>query len=57
MERRDEVIDVGLGRLASALEESLPVAVLDDRCGQLIETLSMVAPDADDVAMVAVRRS
>lgn len=56
VERRGEVIDEGLERLAAALTDSLPVEGLDDRCGALIEALSVVAPDADDVALVAVRR-
>lgn len=56
VERRGEVIDDGLARLAQALTESLPVAVLDDRCDGVFEALSVVAPDADDVALVAVRR-
>lgn len=56
VERRGEAIDDGLDRLARALTESLPVEVLDDRCAGLFDTLSVGAPDADDVAMVAVRR-
>lgn len=57
VERRDEEIDVGLDRLAAALVDSLSVEVLDDRCDALFEALSVVAPDADDVALVAVRRT
>ena len=56
VERRGEAIDDGLERLARALVESLPVEVLDDRCAGLFDALSVVAPDADDVALVAVRR-
>ncbi len=56
VERRGELIDDGLDRLAAALADSLPIEVLDDRCGALYQALARMGPDADDIAMVAARR-
>lgn len=56
VERREEAIDIGLDRLASALADTMPIDDLRERCVALHEVLDVAHPDADDVALVAVRR-
>ena len=57
VERREEAIDVGLERLGRALGETVEVDDLVERCGALTDALALPGPRADDVALVAARRS
>jgi serine phosphatase RsbU (regulator of sigma subunit) len=55
IERRDADIDVGLAALARAAETVEPD--LDEFCRRLLVQLSGPAEQADDIAVVALRRS
>lgn len=57
VERREEAIDAGFERLGRALGDSVAVEDLVERCGALTEALALPGPRADDVALVAVRRT
>jgi CheY-like chemotaxis protein len=55
VERRDEDIDVGLAALARSAAEV--EADLDDFCRRLLSDLTVSAAQADDLAVVALRRT
>ena len=55
VERRGESIDIGIGRLEQALGHHRR-PTLDERCDSLYDALAVRGPDADDVALLAVRR-
>ncbi|MEU4238963.1 SpoIIE family protein phosphatase [Actinoplanes sp. NPDC026619] len=55
VERRDADIDVGLGALSRASVEVEPS--LDDFCQRLVLQLAGTGPQADDIAVVALRRA
>lgn len=55
VERRGEDIDAGLHRLASGLGDA--AGVLDDLCDDLYRDLADPGPEADDTALLAVRRT
>ena len=56
VERRDEAIDEGLGRLADAAR-ALSTVCLADGLSQLVERIGAAEPGSDDVTAVAVRRA
>jgi CheY-like chemotaxis protein len=55
IERRDAVIDVGLSALAECASEVEPD--LDQFCRRLLTRLAGAAEQADDIAVVAIRRT
>jgi serine phosphatase RsbU (regulator of sigma subunit)/putative methionine-R-sulfoxide reductase with GAF domain len=66
VERRDQAIDVGLGRVAATLDEliaadtsgsgrSVPLA--EDACALVMRTLVGNAPARDDIALLALHRN
>jgi sigma-B regulation protein RsbU (phosphoserine phosphatase) len=64
VERRDEVIDVGISRVAAALDELVragpdrgrPVPLAEDACAAVMRTLVGNSAPRDDIALVALHR-
>jgi serine phosphatase RsbU (regulator of sigma subunit) len=55
VERRNESIEDGLRRLATAFPGHL--TEIDEVCDEVFELVAWVGPDADDTAMLALRRT
>ena len=65
VERRDEVIDLGIGRVAATLDELIavradqgdgPVPLAEDACAAVMRKLVGSAPARDDIALLMLHR-
>jgi phosphoserine phosphatase RsbU/P len=65
VERRDEVIDLGIGRVAATLDELIavradqgdrPVPLAEDACAAVMRNLVGSAPARDDIAVLMLHR-